>query len=247
MKDDLSILKLVKEAIDENRGVDDGLKRTVKMMRKWAEEDIATFTSVSPERDAKFQQALAEAVEAHRLIEEHEAKIAALVASAPARFKYHTRVRVVGEQIDWRGETKVPVGLVGTVASQRQVPAVPAGHTAVSFRASDLGYMMDDDYPLDHPENTMTFYLWNFTLEAAEEGAMSVVPEPRKWVANPAPEGHRWAIMYESDGVTRELGGHCCCCHEEMVEYTQKIMGRVEAIEITETNTPSYLGGGIRF
>lgn len=231
-----TLLEMVQESLADNRGVSDSLKSTIATTMEWAERDFAMYSedATPDERTiklvAKFQARVAEATEAMKLITAHEAMLADKIKNGPDRFKIKTRVRVIADQIDWSGENNIPVGLVGTVASSRQVPAVPKGMTAVRFRSSDFNFVTDEDYPLDHDENTIIYYLWNFTLEPAEEGAMSVVPEPRKWNLNPAPEGKRWAIVYDDTehNMVRELYGHCCGCHEEMTEYVANGMGRIE-------------------
>ncbi len=231
MSDKLTILGLVQDSIADNRGIDSGLRCTVAMMLKWAERD-ATDERLPYALREKTLVDLAEAKEATRLIAERDAMIAAKIAAGPAGFKVGKTVRIKEAQIDWRGEEAPHVGLVGVVARLDKYPwpEPPEGKTAVRFKNVDVGYCEDED---DDDRNHVIYYVWTFSLEEVPEGTPSVPKEIKTWPANPAPEGHRWAILYESDGnPNAELGGHNCSCHGEMIEYTEKLFGRVEAVPI---------------
>lgn len=245
MKDEnLTILNLVKGSIADNSGISDSLIETTKIMLEWSEHDL---TGASAQSREKIEKRITDIKEALRLIDEHHAMIAAKVAAGPQSFPVGTTVRIKEIQIDWRGEEAPTVGLVGVVAAldASPWPEPPEGKTAVRFRSNDVGYEEDEDGSFD--DNHIVYYIWTFSLEEVPEGTKSILPEPRVYNPHPAPEGHRWAILYESNGnPDTELGGHCCGCYEQMIEYTEKLFGRVEAIKITEQNTPPYLHGGIR-
>jgi hypothetical protein len=242
-----SILKLVKEILADNRGISESLAKTVELIVETNTMRLERYERGSEEY-REVQLDLLEATTALRLIADHERRIAEKIEHGPKSFPVGATVRINEAQIDWRGEEAPTVGLVGVVArlDASPWPTPPAGKTAVRFKNTDVGY--EEDETGDFDDNHIVYYIWTFSLEEVPKGTVSVLPEQKVYRAHPAPEGHRWAILYESDGnADTELHGHCCGCYEQMVEYTENLLiGRVEAIQMTEQNTPSWFGQGIR-
>lgn len=220
---------MMEDSIKKGRNLD-SLYRSASILAKDTDE---------PGAEGDFRRDCFNAVAIH---DAFMAEINAKIANGGS-FAIGQRVRMIEEQTLWGSEIKPTVGLVGVVADPNEdpYPEAPEGRVPVLFPCTDLGFAYRDDR--DEIDNMICLYLHNFTLEIAEDDAVSVLPEPVTYTANPAPEGMRWGVMMDTPkGTSEEVGGTGCYCHGEMVEYVERFseMGmRVELL--SREGDPSWM------
>lgn len=199
--------------------------------RKWAIQDIEFEnkypSDASPALIARAQATIDDIDTALALVKEYEDDIAARQAACATVFNIGQKVRMIEEQINWTNETVPHVGLVGVVADPKEYPYPQdiEGRIPVRVRLHDVGFVEDEDD--DEIRNSLILQMHNFTLELAEDDAVSAPYNVPTYQAHPAPEGHRWAIIL-TDGS--ELLGHQCPCYGAMKEYADPIGWEVKAV-----------------